>query len=66
MFAAANVLDFLQLFSETIILLGLRVYLTIYRQINKAAFKYELSASAAERSVFRKESSRSIFCEDGG
>ena len=38
MFAAANVVDFLQLFSETIILLGLRVYLTIYRQINKSRF----------------------------
>lgn len=38
MFAAAKVLGCLQLFAETIILRGLKVYLAIYRQINKNRF----------------------------
>ena len=43
-----------QLFLETTVLSGLDRLLSTKRLLAKAAFKYELSASAAERIVFRK------------
>jgi AraC family transcriptional regulator len=41
-----------------------RVYVAMMGEtLAEAAFKYEQSASAGERSVFREASGRSIFCE---
>ena len=51
MFASAKVLGCLQLFAETIILRGLKVYLVIYRQIDKNRFS-PIAADVTAKSCY--------------